>query len=120
MTGTLRLFDDCALPGCRNLVDRPGQPCGECLAAFGGYLRDTGRDRPAAEVAAELAERDRAVAAVYAERRQMAPLPEPCPAEHETAWRRGQLCWCCEERRACRADPARPGRWICKSCAGIT
>jgi hypothetical protein len=120
VTGTLSLFGECPLPGCRNPVGDPGQPCGECLAAFGGYLRDTGLDRPAGEVAAELAERDRAVAAVYAERRAMTPLPEAAPAEPETGWRRNQLCWCCEERRACRADPDQPARWICKTCAEIT
>ena len=80
-------------------------------------------ERPADEVAAELAERDRYVREVYAARRDMAPLPEPAPAaavEPEVEWRPNQTCWCCEERRKCRPDPDQPTRWICKDCLEIT
>ena len=89
-----------------------------------------------------LADRDKAVAAIYAERRTMVPLPElaevaptaePGPqAQPPTAaraaaardaspeYKRNQLCWACEERRTCRPDPDHPGRWICRTCEAIT
>ena len=89
-----------------------------------------------------LADRDAAVAAIYAERRTMAPLPElaeatpiarPGPqAQPPTAarpaaardaspeYKRNQLCWVCEERRVCRPDPDHSGRRICRTCEAIT
>jgi hypothetical protein len=82
-----------------------------------------------------LADRDEAVAAIYAERRTMTPLPElaeatqtqPPPATRAAAardaspeYKRNQLCWVCEERHICRPDTDRPGRWICRTCEAIT
>jgi hypothetical protein len=146
---TLSLFAECPLPGCRNPVDDPRWPCGQCEKDLAGYIRPSGAERPAEVVVAELAERDQAVAAVYAERREMTPLPEPeapapglAPAqpagagdERMAAIQRaarqdlgeerkpGQLCWVCEERRLCRKDPEFLGtgdeRWICKECEAV-
>jgi hypothetical protein len=66
---TLSLFYDCPLPGCKNPVGHPAEPCGECAVIFGEHLRPTGEERPAEAVAAELAERDTYVAAILAARR---------------------------------------------------
>lgn len=144
---TLSLFAKCPLHGCGNLVDDPRWPCGECEAALAGYIRPAGREVTAEQAAAELAERDRAVAAVYAERRAMIPLaspagdpadpagdpaaPRPGPplpagirraAEQDLglAYKPNQLCWVCEERHPCRRDPDHPGRWICRACEATT
>ena len=71
--GALSLLADCPLPGCRNQVpaDDPGTPCGECLTVFGSLLRPAGAPSPRQspeEAARVLAERDRAVRAVYSAR----------------------------------------------------
>jgi hypothetical protein len=145
MNDTPSLFAECPLPGCINPVDDPRWPCGECEAALAGYIRPSSSQPVAAEeAAAMLAERDEAVAAVYAERRAMIPLPEPAvaapaagpdpqarpPATTQTdpapgaspEYKRNQLCWVCEERRTCRVDPDRlpEVRWICRTCEAIT
>jgi hypothetical protein len=144
MTDTPSLFAECPLPGCINPVDDPRWPCGECEAALAGYIRPATQSRTAEEVAAALADRDQAVAAIYAERRTMTPLPEPTGAapaagpgpmapaagagraaaarDADPEYRRNQLCWVCEERRSCRLDPDRHPevRWICKTCETIT
>lgn len=71
MNTTLSLVPECPLPGCKNLTGDPREPCGECLEAFGDRLRPSGREVSAEEFSAELAEGERAVAAVLAERRRM-------------------------------------------------
>ncbi len=104
------LFDECVLPGCTNLVDSLGAPCRECRRAFGTFLRHT--DGPARRrdvVAAELADRDAAVAAIYAARRISL---DPVDGDE----RRNQTCWLCDERRTCvRVE----NRWECRSCRVI-
>ncbi len=80
MNTTLSLFAECLLPGCINPVDDPRWPCGECEAALAGYIRPSAQLVTAEEATAMLADRDAAVAAIYAERRTMAPLPEPAEA----------------------------------------
>jgi hypothetical protein len=30
---------DCVLPGCKTVVDEPGDTCPECVAAFGTWLQ---------------------------------------------------------------------------------
>lgn len=134
MNDTPSLFSDCPLR-CGNLVDDPRRPCGECEVIFAGYIRPAAQSPTAEEAAAALTERDREVAAIYAERRTMTPLPgpawtapvagpAPAPAagDGSTEYKRNQLCWCCGERRNCRPDPdQRPGiRWICRTCEVIT
>ena len=144
MNATPSLFDECPLPGCTNLVDDPRWPCGDCEAALAGYIRPAAQPVTAEEATAMLAERDEAVAAIYAERRTMVPLPElaevapgvetpgrqdvqtslrqPRAAAHDASpeYKRNQLCWVCEERHTCRPDTDRPGRWICRTCEAIT
>ena len=142
MNATPSLFAECPLPGCINLVDDPRWPCGDCEAALAGYIRPSAQQATAEEATAMLAERDEAVAAIYAERRIVTPLPEPAEttpgaepgpqAPRPTATRaatapdasperkRNQLCWVCEERHTCRPDQDHPGRWICKTCEAIT
>jgi hypothetical protein len=78
MTATPSLVTECPLPGWINLVDDPRWPCGDCEAALAGYIRPSAQQATAEEATAMLAERDEAVAAVYAERRIMTPLPETC------------------------------------------
>ncbi len=144
MNETPSLFAECPLPGCINPVDDPRWPCGECEAALAGYIRPSAQPVTVEEATAMLADRDQVVAAVYAERRTMTPLPEPAgtgpaagpdpvvqpPAASQVAaardaspeYRRNQLCWVCEERRTCRLDPGRHSevRWICRTCEAIT
>jgi hypothetical protein len=127
------LFGDCPMPGCRNLVDDLLRPCPECAVIFAEYIQPSSREVTAEQVTAELAAGAAAVAAVFAERRYMIPLdaaPAPEPAAPELsravaqslglAYKPGQVCWCCEERRSCRLDPDQPDRWICKKCEEIT
>jgi hypothetical protein len=65
------LFHGCPLPGCPGITDDPGVPCGDCQKAFGSMLQPAGTPSPrrsAEETARLLAERDKAVRAVYAAR----------------------------------------------------
>ena len=141
MNDTPSLFTECPLPGCTYPVDDPRWPCGECEAALAGYIRPSAQLVTAEEATAMLADRDAAVAAICAERRTMAPLAElaeatstarPGPqAQPPTAaraaaardaspeYKRNQLCWVCEGRRACRLDTDHSGRWICRTCEAI-
>src|SRR6185369_10789230 len=80
MNTTPSLFAECPLPGCINPVDDPRWPCGECEAALAGYIRPSAQLVTVEEAAAMLADRDEAVAAIYAERRTMALLPEMAEA----------------------------------------
>jgi hypothetical protein len=55
-----QLLYDCPLPGCKQPVADPRQPCPECLEAFGDMLTPSGRPTPPPdEYAALLEERDR-------------------------------------------------------------
>jgi len=76
MNDTPSLFAECPLPGCTYPVDDPRWPCGECEAALAGYIRPSAQLVTVEEATAMLADRDKAVAAIYAERRTMVPLPE--------------------------------------------
>ena len=132
MNATPSLFDECPLLGCTNLVDDPRWPCGECEAALAGYIRPSAQPVTVEEATAMLADRDKAVAAIYAERRTMTPLAEaaqaqPPPATRAAAardatpeYKRNQLCWICEDRHTCRPDTDHGGRWICRTCEAIT
>jgi hypothetical protein len=144
MSATPSLFAECPLPGCLNPVDDPRWPCAECEAALAGYIRPGAQLVTVEEATAMLADRDEALAAIYAERRTMTPLPEPADvaptaepdpqAEPPTAaraaaaregsaeYKRNLLCWVCEERHTCRHDPSRHPevRWICRTCEAIT
>jgi len=121
MTGAvsteLVLFPFCPVPGCSALVEDPREVCAGCVAAFGPYLRPSSAETPAAEFAEAIAERDRTVAELLAG--QHARPAVAASVGPGVEWRRNQLCWCCEERRACRADPDHRGRWICKTCEAI-
>jgi hypothetical protein len=91
MNATLPLFPECPTR-CGNVVVDPRWPCDECEAALAGYIRPADREVTPEEAVAELAERDRGVAAVYAARLIMTPLPEPVPApvpasEPDVEWR---------------------------------
>jgi hypothetical protein len=110
------LFHDCPVPGCRQPVTDPREPCGTCRELFGDYLaRGSASTEPEA-YAARLAERDEAVAAAYA-RQDDGPQPEE-PGEPE--WKPNQLCWVCSTRRKCRREPDLPSLWICKDCRDRT
>lgn len=56
----LSLLPVCAAPGCQQLTDEPGTPCGDCVEAFGPMLRP---GRPMTE--SEIAERDEGVRLAY-------------------------------------------------------
>jgi hypothetical protein len=109
---TPSLFHDCPVPGCHQPVTDPREPCGTCRDLFGDYLvPGTASTEPEA-YAAQLAERDEAVAAAYA-RHRTGPQPEERP---EPEWKPNQLCWVCSTRRKCRPEPDLPRLWICKEC----
>jgi len=58
----------------------------------------------------EIADRDAAVHAAYAEQQRtlrIADGREP---------KRNQLCWLCEQRRTCTKQP---GGWECEACRGV-
>lgn len=108
MTGQLDLFAGlprCVLPGCAALVEVVGTPCDGCLTAFGLLLRATGT---APMTAAEIDERDQAVADAYREQREIAAA--------DVERRANQRCWICEERRTCTRAPA---GWECAACVAI-
>jgi hypothetical protein len=94
------------VPGCRQPVTDPREPCETCRELFGDYLaRGRASTEPEA-YAARLAGRDEAVAAAYTRQR----------AEPQTEWKPNQLCWVCSARRRCRREPDLPSLWICKDC----
>jgi hypothetical protein len=109
----------CVLPGCANIVADPSTPCTECLAAFGDWLRES--DRPA-PTQAEIAERDDRYREVMAERARLRAESEAA-AERQIAIESGerrkpnQLCWLCEDRRACTYVA---GRWECDTCREVS
>jgi hypothetical protein len=117
----LSLFGECPLPGCRNPVDDPRWPCGECERELAGYIRPARRPDTREQAAADPGGQDQDAAA------QPAPArPGPSPAPRAGADRPGterkanQLCWCCEQRRRCRPDPGHRDRWICPDCEAIS
>jgi hypothetical protein len=110
------LFPDCPVPGCCQPVTDPREPCETCRELFGDYLARGGASTGPEAYAARLAERDEAVAAVYA-RQHAGPLPEE-PREPER--KPNQLCRVCSARRRCRREPDLPGLWICKDCQDRT
>lgn len=63
--GMVFLFSECVLPGCHTLVATLGEPCQGCRDAFGDMLVSY-PDRPPL-TAADIAERDRATRAAYAD-----------------------------------------------------
>jgi hypothetical protein len=116
----LSLFGECPLPGCRNPVDDPRWPCGECERELAGYIRPARREVTAGQAAAELEERDREVAQAYAAQCAAAAGHAPASPAPGPESKANQLCWCCEQRRRCRPDPGYPGRWICPDCEAVT
>ncbi|MFW0797630.1 hypothetical protein AAFP30_27760 [Gordonia sp. CPCC 205515] len=110
MTG---LFPDCPLPGCINLTHRQGHPCRQCLASFGDFLAHTPAGTPL--TAAVQQQRDRDTIAAY--RAQHEPAVERSLAiEAGQQTKPNQLCWLCDERRACVRVA---GRWECGQCRHI-
>ena len=104
------MFPGCPLPGCDNPVTDPREICGPCQAAFGDMLRPVDEPTQTAEqFAAAITARDEQVAAIHAERREIAVANEP-------EWKRNQLCWVCDQRRTCRLDSESRNGWICREC----
>ncbi len=110
-TEATALFAICPVPGCANPVADPRDPCLECREAFGGVLQVSDTPQIAVEeFTARAAEAEARVSVVLAERK----------ASEEAAWKRNQICWCCEERRTCRVElVGLEERWVCRECAGI-
>lgn len=132
MAGQLELFARCALPGCAQAVAQPGEVCAGCIQACGPYLVCC-EPRPGVtpeQIADELADRDRGTMAAYAAQADAAQWlakrhienhikasPEVVKAIEAVEVRKpNQLCWLCEERRACTHVA---GRWECGKCQGI-
>lgn len=98
-----QLFATCVLPGCDHPVPTVGEPCDGCVAAFGPMLRTA--DRPAI-TAAQITERDAAVAAAYRRQRE---LPER---------KANQRCWPAVRRPAHLHTRASSG-WECDTCLEV-
>lgn len=140
MAGQLELLTRCALPGCGQPVAGAGEVCSGCIQACGPYLTRR-KPRPGItpeQIADELAERDRGTLAAYAAQSAVITHADN-PAAQWLAKRHiethvkasaqvvkiieavevrksNQLCWLCEERRACTHIA---GRWECDKCQGI-
>jgi hypothetical protein len=100
------MFSDCVIPGCRNLVSDDDDACGSCRTAFGPYLVSNPGPPPSADIPRTL----RDVESGPAEQHDR-PEPggeEPIPQK---------LCWLCEQRRICTAQP---GGWECDRCRTVT
>ena len=95
------LFPSCVLPGCDHPVTVVGEPCGGCVEAFGPMLREV--DRPAL-TAAQITERDTAVAYAYRAQRDLVER------------KANQRCWICEERHTCTRAPS---GWECDACREV-
>lgn len=98
------MSEPCPLPGCRSTTATVGQPCPECLAAFGDALQQTDRSVAPDRLARELADRDAAVARILTERRGFAKLRDPdrsnrmarVTVEHEGEGREARHTASCE------------------------
>lgn len=76
----------CVIPNCTNGIDEDGQPCGECLRAFGPCLR-TCDDAPLTR--SQIAARDGEVSRAYQLRHQLRGTGETTARRGST--RRGDL-----------------------------
>ena len=85
----------CPVGLCRNLVDDPLTPCGDCMASFGGLLRPSGRDVSDEEVTAQQARAEVKAAALA----PVAPISRPPRLTRrelaELAEEAGHLVWWC-------------------------
>lgn len=144
MAGQLELLAPCALPGCTQAVAEAGEVCAGCIKACGPYLVRC-EPRPGVtpeQIADELAERDRGTMAAYAAQTAASRITESASAAAAGQWlakrhienrikaspavveaieavqvrKSNQLCWLCDERRACTHIA---GRWECDKCQGI-
>lgn len=136
----------CPLPGCPNPTTHPGTPCPECIDAFGSYLAPAPpRAVPltAEQITAELAARDRGIAAAYtlqaatevaatstdrpsyeaavlllAERglNTSSPTAAVVAAADVKERKSNQRCWLCEQRRTCTREQL---GWECDTCREI-
>jgi hypothetical protein len=109
------LFSVCPVPICSNPVD-DGELCAECLALIGDGLirRVEAPGQPAAEAPVTLDDARRQLAGQLAVESRRAAAQES-----GDAWKPGQRCWVCEQRRSCRLDPGQRGEWICRECEAI-
>lgn len=113
---TPSLFETCPVPGCKNPVGDPREPCESCQTAFGDMIRaGVVIAVPVEEFTETLRQAEARVAVELAERAQMVPAAEP-----EVERKLGQRCWVCGERRKCRRDADHPDRWICIVCEAMT
>lgn len=95
-------FPTCVIPGCALIVPNWGQPCEDCLTAFGPFLAPSKSEALTRE---QIQARDQAVRDVIRQR-QVLVVAEP---ERKSM----QVCWLCEGRHTCtRVD----GRWECDTC----
>ena len=100
------MFTDCVIPGCRNLVSDADDACDSCRTAFGPYLVF----KPGAPLPTDIPRSLRDVESGPAEQQD---LSEP-GGEQRIPQR---LCWLCEQRRTCTAQP---GGWECDRCRAVT
>lgn len=136
--GQLELLARCALPGCADIVAAAGDVCAGCIEACGPYLerREPRTGVTHEQIADELADRDRGTIAAYAAqsavvanadaaqwlaKRHIENHVKASPSvvkviEAVEVRKSNQLCWLCEERRACTHVA---GRWECDKCQGI-
>lgn len=108
MNAQLSLTAVCVLPGCCSPVATVGEPCPDCVQAFGDMLHR----RPGAEplTQAQIDARDEEIMAAYQ------AMNEQAGTRIEDTERRNQRCWICEERRTCTKQAA---GWECPSCRDV-
>jgi hypothetical protein len=116
MTGfvDVSMFVSCPLPACENLVDEPGRPCPECVAAFGDMLQMIETDRTRDEVAAVLDERDQGIRDMLRAQRETKELAK---ATESLRPKQRTVCWICERERRCVQEPQ---GWECRECRQVT
>jgi hypothetical protein len=103
---TTPMFSNCVIPGCRNLMSDAGDACDSCITAFGPYLVFN----PGPPLPADMPRSLRDVESGPAEQHDR---PEPVGQKRIPQ----KLCWLCEQRRTCTAQP---GGWECDRCRAVT
>jgi len=100
------MFSDCVIPGCRNLVSDADDACDSCRTPFGHYLVFNPGPPPSVNIRRTPLD----VEPRSPERRDQ---PEPGGEKRVPQ----KLCWLCEQRRTCTAQPR---GWECDRCGTVT
>lgn len=111
----------CVLPACGNTAPAQDQPCSECAAAWGPFLRPRLSERSPADAQPILCHiTDRSAAAgdlnatsIAVARAASAGNHPAMTAKPPNERKRNQRCWLCEEKHTCTKEP---NGWECDHC----